>query len=58
MWTNSSPLSSSSFCLILCCSVSSGRIASVSYLRQTPACIILLLKGVQNCSSPVACRHS
>uniref|UniRef100_A0A0E9R086 Uncharacterized protein n=1 Tax=Anguilla anguilla TaxID=7936 RepID=A0A0E9R086_ANGAN len=46
MWTGSSPLSSSSFRLVLCCSVSSGSVVSVSCLRQTPACIILLLKGV------------
>uniref|UniRef100_A0A0E9VEU4 Uncharacterized protein n=1 Tax=Anguilla anguilla TaxID=7936 RepID=A0A0E9VEU4_ANGAN len=37
MWTNSSPLSSFSFCLILCCSVGSGSTVSVSCLRQTPA---------------------
>uniref|UniRef100_A0A0E9WRR2 Uncharacterized protein n=1 Tax=Anguilla anguilla TaxID=7936 RepID=A0A0E9WRR2_ANGAN len=51
MWTDSSPLSSSSFCLVLCCSVSSGSVVSVSRLRQSSACIILLLKGVQKCSS-------
>uniref|UniRef100_A0A0E9SB86 Secreted protein n=1 Tax=Anguilla anguilla TaxID=7936 RepID=A0A0E9SB86_ANGAN len=34
MWTDSSPLSSSSFCLILCCSVSSG-----SVLSPTDSCL-------------------